>query len=65
MLAARLPRREALAVALFYCGRAAQLGPVRGRSSLQLVDSIPAALENPGADRPPLPFILFDQPPPR
>jgi hypothetical protein len=65
MLAARLPRREALAVALFYCGRAAQLGPVRGRTSLELVSGIPAALEDPGAAAPPLPFIIFDQPPPR
>lgn len=65
MLAARLPRREALAVALFYCGRAAQLGPSIGRSSLELVDDIPAALDNPGADAPILPFVLFDQPLPR
>ncbi len=65
MLAARMPRREALAVALFYCGRAAQLGPPMGRSSLELVRSLPLALENPGAGTPPLPFVLFDQPPPR
>jgi NAD(P)H-hydrate epimerase len=65
MLAARLPRRESLALGLFYCGRAAQLGPVRGRSSLELVDSIPAAFANPGAAAPPLPFIIFDQPAPR
>ncbi|UCC74543.1 MAG: NAD(P)H-hydrate dehydratase [Gemmatimonadota bacterium] len=65
MLAARMPRREALAVALFYCGRAAQLGPPMGRSSLELVMGLPAALENPGASTPPLPFVLFDQPPPR
>ncbi|MGD8700280.1 MAG: NAD(P)H-hydrate dehydratase [Gemmatimonadales bacterium] len=65
MLAARLPRRESLALGLFYCGRAAQLGPVRGRSSLELVDSIPGAFLSPGAAAPPLPFILFDQPPPR
>jgi NAD(P)H-hydrate epimerase len=65
MLAARLPRRESLALGLFYCGRAAQLGPVRGRSSLELVDSIPAAFASPGAAVPPLPFIVFDQPAPR
>jgi hypothetical protein len=65
MLAARMPRREALAVALYYCGRAAQLGPPMGRSSLELVRSLPLALENPGAGTPPLPFVLFDQPPPR
>jgi NAD(P)H-hydrate epimerase len=65
MLAARMPRREALAVALFYCGRAAQLGPPIGRSSLELVQGLPAALENPGASTPPLPFVVFDQPPPR
>ncbi|MGD8868533.1 MAG: NAD(P)H-hydrate dehydratase [Gemmatimonadales bacterium] len=65
MLAARLPRRESLALGLFYCGRAAQLGPVRGRSSLELVDSIPAAFASPGASVAPLPFIIFDQPPPR
>jgi hydroxyethylthiazole kinase-like uncharacterized protein yjeF len=65
MLAARMPRREALGVALFYCSRAAQLGPVLGRSSLQVLETLPAALENPGAGAPPLPFILFDQPLPR
>ena len=65
MLAARMPRREALGIALFYCGRAAQLGPTLGRTSLELVESIPAALNNPGATSPPLPFVLFDQPPPR
>ncbi len=65
MLAARLPRREALAVGLFYASRAAQLGPMRGLSSLHLVDGMPAALEQPGAATPPLPFILFDQPLPR
>jgi NAD(P)H-hydrate epimerase len=65
MLAARMPRREALAVALFYCSRAAQLGPVLGRSSLELVDGLAAAFENPGAESPPLPFIQFDQPLPR
>jgi NAD(P)H-hydrate epimerase len=65
MLAARLPRREALAVGLFYCSRAAMLGPPIGRSSLGLVDVLPQAIENPGSDRPPLPFISFDQPPPR
>ncbi len=65
MLAARMPRREALAVGLFYAGRAAQLGPALGRTSLDLVGSIPAALQDPGARTPPLPFILFDQPPPQ
>ncbi len=65
MLAARLPRREALAVGLFYASRAAQLGPVRGRTSLQHVESMPDALENPGATSPPLPFVLLDQSPPR
>lgn len=64
-LAAGLPPRDGLAVGLFYCGRAAQLGPLRGRSSLGLVESLPAALANPGAGAPPLPFILFDQPQPR
>ena len=43
-----------LALGLFYCGRAAQLGPVRGRSSLELVDSIPGAFLSPGAAAPPL-----------
>jgi hypothetical protein len=38
---------------------------VRGRSSLELVDSIPAAFASPGAAVPPLPFIVFDQPAPR
>lgn len=65
VLAAGLPPREALAVALFYCGRAAQLGPHRGRSSLDLVDGLPAAFQDPGADTPVLPSIIFDQPPPR
>jgi NAD(P)H-hydrate epimerase len=65
MLAARMPRREALAVALFYCGRAAQLGPPVGRSSLELVHTLPKALESPGTSVPPLPFVLFDQPRPK
>jgi NAD(P)H-hydrate repair Nnr-like enzyme with NAD(P)H-hydrate dehydratase domain len=65
LLAARMPRREALAVGLFYCGRAAQLGPSLGRTSLELADDIAEAIQNPGATQPPLPFILFDQPPPR
>jgi NAD(P)H-hydrate epimerase len=65
LLAARMPRREALAVGLFYCGRAAQLGPVLGRSSLDVVRDIAGALENPGAATPPLPFVIFDQPRPR
>ncbi|HSG82016.1 MAG TPA: NAD(P)H-hydrate dehydratase [Gemmatimonadota bacterium] len=65
MLAARMPRREALGVALFYCARAAMLGPPIGRSSLQLVDGLVQALENPGARSPILPGVLFDQPLPR
>jgi NAD(P)H-hydrate epimerase len=65
MLAARMPRREALGVGLFYCSRAAMLGPLIGRSSLQLVDGLAAALEDPGATEPILPSVLFDQPPPR
>ena len=65
MLAARMPRREALGLALYYCGRAAQLGPTLGRTSLEMVESIPTAFQNPGAASPPLPFVLFDQPPPR
>jgi NAD(P)H-hydrate epimerase len=65
MLAARMPRREALGVGLFYCSRAAMLGPPIGRSSLQLVDGLVDAMENPGAESPILPSVLFDQPPPR
>lgn len=65
MLAAGLAPREALAVGLFYAGRAAELGPSRGRSSLQLTESLGAAFQNPGAAEPALPFILFDQPPRR
>ncbi len=65
LLAGGLAPREALAVGLFYSGRAAELGPARGRSSLDIVDSLALALENPGADAPPQPFILFDQPPRR
>jgi NAD(P)H-hydrate epimerase len=65
LLAARMPRREALAVGLFYCARAAQLGPSLGRTSLDLADAIADAIEDAGAFAPPLPFILFDQPPPR
>ncbi|NIR44201.1 MAG: NAD(P)H-hydrate dehydratase [Gemmatimonadetes bacterium] len=65
MLAARMPRREALGVALFYCARAAMLGPPIGRSSLEVVSDLPAALETPGAETPILPFVVFDQPPPR
>ena len=65
MLAARMPRREALAIGLFYCARAAQLGPPIGRSSLQQVEHLVGALEDPGAESPILPFVLFDQPPPR
>ncbi len=64
-LAAGLAPRDALAVALFYCGRAAELGPARGRTSLEMVGSLPAALEDPGATSPMLPFILFDQPQPQ
>lgn len=64
LLAARMPRREALGTALFYCGRAAQLGPSVGRSSLDMVSDLPAALRNPGASTPPLPFVQLDQPPP-
>ena len=64
-LAAGLSPREALAVGLFYCGRAAMLGPSQGRTSLDLAEDLPAALENPGAAAPPLPFVLFDQPQPR
>ena len=65
MLAAGLTPRDALAVGLFYSGRAAELGPVRGRSSLDLVGGLAAALKTPGAEAPPLPFVLFDQPPRR
>jgi len=64
LLAGRMPRREALGVGLFYSARAAQLGPSVGRSSLELVADVPAALKNPGAATPPLPFIQLDQPPP-
>ena len=65
VLAAGLTPRDALAVGLFYAGRAAELGPVRGRSFLDLVGGLAAALKTPGAEAPPLPFVLFDQPPRR
>ena len=65
MLAGGLSPRDALATGLFYSGRAAELGPVRGRSSLGLVDALAPAFANPGAETPLLPHILFDQPPRR
>jgi ADP-dependent NAD(P)H-hydrate dehydratase / NAD(P)H-hydrate epimerase len=65
MLAAGLSAREAAAVALFYCGRAADLA-ARGRSlgAADVSDWLDAAFERPGARRNPtgLPFVLFDQP---
>lgn len=65
LLASGLPPREALAVGLFYCGRSAELGPVRGRSSLELASGLATALEKPGARRSRWPFVVFDQPPRR
>lgn len=64
-LAAGARPREALALGLFYCGRAAELGPDRGRSSLELARSLPAALADPGAETPPWPYVVFDQAPRR
>ena len=62
LLAAGLAPRDALAVGLFYAGRAAELGPVRGRSSLDLVGDLGAALQDPGSTTASFPFVLFDQP---
>lgn len=68
MLAAGLSARDAAAVALFYCGRAADLaGLGRSLSPADVSDALPRAFRDPGPDRPPfgLPFITFDQPPRR
>jgi hydroxyethylthiazole kinase-like uncharacterized protein yjeF len=68
MLAGGLAPREALAVGLFFAGRAAEcLDRGRGATALDLAEALPGAFAHPGASAPPpgLPFVLFDQPPRR
>lgn len=65
-MAAGAAPREAGALALHYCGRAADLA-ARGRSLLpdDVSETMDRAFADPGPEAPPLgfPFITFDQPP--
>lgn len=66
MLAAGLDARSAAGVALYFCGRAADLAHLgRGLSPEDVSAHLPAAFANPGArfSSLRLPFVTFDQPP--